>query len=76
MDDSTKGDETINSNNNPKGSEGKLLKESEQDKQIIGSFLGVEITAPSDMKNPVIKISTLVILNIILLVLLRIALNR
>ena len=45
-------------------------------KKTIGRILGIEIYAPEGMKNPVLRLSILIILNLLLLALLRIALNN
>ncbi len=51
-------------------------KNKDPDKKTILNFLGVQITAPKGMANPLIKLSGLVILNLALLFLLKYALNK
>ncbi|WP_320676954.1 hypothetical protein [Prochlorococcus sp. MIT 1300] len=51
-------------------------KNNDLDKKTILNFLGVEITAPKGMANPLIKLSGLLIINLALLLLLRYALNK
>ena len=45
-------------------------------KKAIGNLLGIEISAPAGMKNPVLKLTGLILINLLLLILLRMALNN
>ena len=47
-----------------------------QEKKRVATFLGYEISAPESTKNPLLRLFGLVFVNILLLVLLRLALNH
>ena len=44
-------------------------------KKPIGRLFGVEISAPEGMKNPLLRLAGLILINILLLVLLKMALK-
>ncbi len=58
----------------------KPIKSKEEKKELapkkkIGTFLGVEVSAPAEMKNPIMRLTLLIVVNILLLVLLKFALR-
>ena len=49
-------------------SEGSNQDANENSKSKVGQFLGVEISAPTEMKNPLLRLFGLIFLNILLLI--------
>ncbi len=68
---------------NPTPEETKLSKtdsteggDIKNEKRTIGRLFGYEISASTKTKNPMLRLSALILVNIVVLILLRVALNR
>ncbi len=45
-------------------------------KKQVGRFLGYEVSAPAEMKNPTLRLFLLIFANVLLLIILRVAISN
>ena len=61
----------MNSNDGEESKNNELSQNSSQEKQTVFKVLGIEVTAPSTLKNPGIVYISFIVINIILFLLFR-----